>query len=279
MKKLLILFYALATLMDCPLFSQDIIIKNDKSEIKAKVIEIQETTIKYKLYDFLEGPLRNIAVSDVFMIIYENGKRETFSAIPETKPAQKQNLSDNPAEESLQKVPNKEKTYSNLGFVFGGKGGFYIPYNQDVSKIYGSGFMFGVVIGYWADRSAIEIDWKYYSKRGNPYNYGSVDNSTAKLTLSPVTVTGYWIPYSHANFTTYVGGGLGACFIDEYVSITSSGQSTSNEISPTGFEFHTTGGIKFKPFYFDVTFSSILENKYYKDKNLGGIILGFGLFF
>ncbi len=65
------------------LFSQDVIVKKDKSEIKAKIIEIQEASIKYKLFEFLDGPLRNISISDVFMIIYENGKRETFGTVEE----------------------------------------------------------------------------------------------------------------------------------------------------------------------------------------------------
>jgi hypothetical protein len=58
--------------------SQDIIVKRDNSELKAKVIEIQEDQVKYKDFDFLEGPLRNILISDVSKIIYENGRVENF---------------------------------------------------------------------------------------------------------------------------------------------------------------------------------------------------------
>lgn len=56
----------------------DIIYRKDSSEIKSKVIEITDKTIKYKKIDQLEGPLRNILVKDVFMIIYKNGAREVF---------------------------------------------------------------------------------------------------------------------------------------------------------------------------------------------------------
>ena len=72
-------------------FGQDNIIKKDGNEIEAKVIEITDEFIKYKAYDFQDGPLRNIAITDVFMIIYENGKRETFAAgvnAPEQVPEQ-----------------------------------------------------------------------------------------------------------------------------------------------------------------------------------------------
>jgi hypothetical protein len=260
------------------LFSQDIIIKNDKSETKAKVIEIQETTIKYKLYDFLEGPLRNISVSDVFMIIYENGKRETFNTVPEIRPTQIQTQTVNAQENNFQQPPKEEEKPSNLGFVFGGKGGFYIPYNQTISEMYGSGFMYGLFLGYWGNRYAIELECKSYSKRGKPDTYGSVDNASSTLNLIPLTITGYWIPYSREHFCTYVGGGLGGCFINESLSMSALGQSASGETNLTGFEFHSTGGIRFKPFYVEINFSSVLVSEY-KDLNFGGIILGFGLFF
>jgi len=51
-------------------FGQDIIIKNDKTEIKAKVIEIQEGYIRYYLFDQQNRPIRNIGIKDVFMVIY-----------------------------------------------------------------------------------------------------------------------------------------------------------------------------------------------------------------
>lgn len=57
-------------------FAQDIIVKNDKTEIKAKIEELTETTIKYKKIDMLDGPTYNINVRDVFMIIYKNGTKE-----------------------------------------------------------------------------------------------------------------------------------------------------------------------------------------------------------
>lgn len=59
--------------------SQDLIVKTDQQEIKAKVIEIQENQIKYKKWDRLDGPLYNINKSEVFMIIYQSGDREFFN--------------------------------------------------------------------------------------------------------------------------------------------------------------------------------------------------------
>jgi len=68
--------------------SQEAIIKKDGSEIKAKVIEITDQQIKYKDFDFQSGPTRNINISEVFMIIYENGQKEVFN-----KPAEQKDIS------------------------------------------------------------------------------------------------------------------------------------------------------------------------------------------
>jgi len=78
MKNKLILLFLFASTQ---LLAQDIIIKTDGNEINSKVIEITLETIKYKKYEHLDGPIRNINIADVFMIIYENGDREKFSGI------------------------------------------------------------------------------------------------------------------------------------------------------------------------------------------------------
>jgi hypothetical protein len=62
--------------------AQDIIIKNDKIEIKAKIEELTENTIKYKKFEMLDGPSYNINKRDVFMIIYKNGSKEYIESTP-----------------------------------------------------------------------------------------------------------------------------------------------------------------------------------------------------
>lgn len=73
--------------------AQDVIVKTDKSEIKAKVIELTDNTIKYKNWDNLDGPIYNISKSDVFIIIYANGKREIIKKDESSKMETKQTLS------------------------------------------------------------------------------------------------------------------------------------------------------------------------------------------
>ena len=73
-----ILFLLLALVFSFVVRGQDIIYKTDGTEIKAKVIEIDENVVKYKNFDQLDGPLRSIGKIQVFLIIYANGQREKF---------------------------------------------------------------------------------------------------------------------------------------------------------------------------------------------------------
>ncbi|MFC2100715.1 hypothetical protein ACFLRZ_02675 [Bacteroidota bacterium] len=76
MKRFLLLFIVLSSNL---IFAQDIIIKHSGEEIKAKVLEITSENIKYKAYEYQDGPIRNANISEVFMIIYENGSKEIFN--------------------------------------------------------------------------------------------------------------------------------------------------------------------------------------------------------
>ena len=60
------------------LFCQDVIIKKDSSRIEVKLLEIRPTEIKYKLFNYLEGPNIIISTNDVAYIIYSNGQKEVF---------------------------------------------------------------------------------------------------------------------------------------------------------------------------------------------------------
>lgn len=62
------------------ILAQDIIVKKNGEEIKSKVIEITPDAIKYKEYDFQDGPLKSIYSSDAAMIIYEDGRREIIES-------------------------------------------------------------------------------------------------------------------------------------------------------------------------------------------------------
>jgi len=58
--------------------AQDVITQNNGDEIKAKVLEVGTTEIKYKKSDNLGGPTYSLFKSDVFMIRYQNGTKDLF---------------------------------------------------------------------------------------------------------------------------------------------------------------------------------------------------------
>ncbi len=76
---------AVLALASFNLLAQDIIYKNDGSELKAKVYEIKSDTIKYYIFEGLQDSLLDIPVNDIFMIIYENGDQEVFKTQEQAK--------------------------------------------------------------------------------------------------------------------------------------------------------------------------------------------------
>lgn len=123
MKRALLIIGIFALLSTGKVLGQDVIYKLDGSEIKGKIAEIQEEVIYYHL-DSPDGPLRNIRVSEVFLIIYADGSRKTFvtkkeeKGIEIEKPPVQNSLPENaviPKNETEQKVVNNtqpEKEFS-----------------------------------------------------------------------------------------------------------------------------------------------------------------------
>lgn len=77
----------IVVLIFCSIFvnAQDIIYKNNGTEIKVKIIELTTETVKYKNFEQLQGPIRNILLSDVFMIIYKDGTKEVIKKSASTQ--------------------------------------------------------------------------------------------------------------------------------------------------------------------------------------------------
>ena len=76
-----IAFFCLATLFiinDAQ--AQDIIIKKNGDEIRSKVLKIGTADIQYKSYDNQDGPVHSLGKAEVFMIKYENGTKDVFTA-------------------------------------------------------------------------------------------------------------------------------------------------------------------------------------------------------
>ena len=61
------------------------ILTKEGEEIGAKILEISEKEIKYKRLDYLSGPIISLKKSETFSITYENGKKQTFDDLNNSK--------------------------------------------------------------------------------------------------------------------------------------------------------------------------------------------------
>ena len=59
-------------------FAQDIITKRDGVDIEAKVLEVTDEYVKYKKFDYQDGPTYNVKTSEILIIRYENGSKDIF---------------------------------------------------------------------------------------------------------------------------------------------------------------------------------------------------------
>lgn len=57
---------------------QDIITLKNGDEVKAKIEEVTESSVKYRKFDNSTGPLFTISKSEIFMIRYQNGDKEVI---------------------------------------------------------------------------------------------------------------------------------------------------------------------------------------------------------
>ncbi|MCX6185971.1 MAG: hypothetical protein NTU43_03100 [Bacteroidetes bacterium] len=86
--------------------AQDIIYKNDGSETKAKILEISKTEIKYKRFNYLDGPTFTISVSEINFVKYPNGETERFN--------KKNNENNNTPVIPIIKAENKPEMYDGI---------------------------------------------------------------------------------------------------------------------------------------------------------------------
>lgn len=80
MKTLIFVFMAF---LPCLTIAQDVIVKKDGNTILAKVLEVNESNIKYKKYSNQNGPTYTIAIVDIMSINYQNGERDEFVSTSE----------------------------------------------------------------------------------------------------------------------------------------------------------------------------------------------------
>ena len=81
MKNVLLSLVA-SMLLTSNLNAQDIITKRNGDDIEAKVLEVLDSEIKYKKFNFLDGPTYTEKKSEILLIRYENGSKDIFVEEP-----------------------------------------------------------------------------------------------------------------------------------------------------------------------------------------------------
>ena len=100
--------FTLLSLIFCVsiLMAQDIIITKDSKRIEAKIIEVTPTTVKYKKWNYQDGPDIYEAKSNIAAIMWGNGEVEAFNE--ETKVVEEK-----PAVEKKEVTIQKKETLKN----------------------------------------------------------------------------------------------------------------------------------------------------------------------
>lgn len=63
-------------------YSQDIIVKRDKKELKVSIVEVMDSVVKYTIFEQPGGLALSMKKADIFMVIYKNGYREYYEDPP-----------------------------------------------------------------------------------------------------------------------------------------------------------------------------------------------------
>ena len=119
MKNFAILF--ILSLFSNFVFAQDLLVRNDGDILKVKVKEITPEVIKYKDFDYQDGPLISLYKEDVFMIQYENGKKHMVTQRKDLKETESKLMTsssiDTPKESVRREDRNESQVKSNSHFV------------------------------------------------------------------------------------------------------------------------------------------------------------------
>ena len=249
MKKYLLLL--LLTIVGNKLNAQDFIVKKDGSVIQSKVLEVNETNIRYKKQTNLNGPTYTINISDVFAINYKNGEKDTFtndSASPNKKMDRDNNVhivqpdSYNDKLISMYNSPprlnGKESTkLAQRGFAFLGVDTKSILSSDDVEINFEQDRI--SYLGYWHGFDAYimtihnKLDKPIYIDLGNTFRDSYVYyDGTKTTTISEGNESGGSINLGAIAGAVGIGGTLGTLASGVNVGGGSSGGTTTTYSTP-----------------------------------------------
>lgn len=113
---------ALLMFLNADTFGQDTLVMKGNSKIAAKVIEISNTEIKYKMFDNSNGPDCVASTSSVSQIKYTNGTIDTFNTVTVSNVDQSSELKEmegpNMCDDRSVRGPEMQETLSVLNNVY-----------------------------------------------------------------------------------------------------------------------------------------------------------------
>ena len=202
MKK--IFFICLLTILFSRLMSQDNIILRNGEEIKAKITEVTITEVRYKKWDYQDGPIYSILKNEIFMIVYQNGTKDVFKETAATT-------------NGVSKKEFKQKGFSNITevhFALGSQLG-----NDNIFCVQTvNGYQFNSILNAGV---GIGLDYYiypgrvYYNPSGTSFQsmipiFADLRFNLLKGSVKPFIIAagGYSLIYSSTkdNYITYKGG-------------------------------------------------------------------------
>ena len=211
MKKIIPFVYGLLFTVYC--FAQDIIYKKDNTKVEAKIMEINQKEVKYKMFANPDGPLYIMYKSDVVKIAYPNGQVEVYN--PEIKKEAPQNVEDDYAA-TTQKQKNDDsfnkdltRNIVSLNLLQAMLGYACVSYEW----VHPNG-MFGIKIpvGYnYADPYAINLVTLYENNPENNSKYfgGLAFNIYPKRKKRVAYVVGTYLQVGQLSYNVYQYSGWG----------------------------------------------------------------------
>lgn len=268
------------------MFSQDVIIKRDGTEIIAKVKEL--TLDGYIRYSLKETPdvIRYIHSDDIASIIYESGYRENFKLNTSTKstiivkPIMKSYPEEVKNEVETTQHSTGYKYAEGLGWIAGAKLNMVIPYDESVSEIYGYYPGFSLKSVYFGRGFGIDAECTYLrNPNGDPIIEGNgISSANCDIKISVFSISGYWAPRNPTTKNTFfLGGGFGGGTIKERLEISGYGETASGESKLDVSEGHISCGMLINHFIWEVKSSALLSED--SDINFGGFYFSAGVFF
>ena len=101
------LAFGIVSFLSFEMTAQDMIHKTDESVISSKVMEINSTSVKYKLYGNTNEAMYELPKNDIHYIIYQNGTRENYNTNV-TKPSKPETITSPYVESADSKRMDKE---------------------------------------------------------------------------------------------------------------------------------------------------------------------------